>query len=110
MHMPGGEHSQVPHGKLTGYLLSQTHPVGRWKARFFIGHGYRADAARELERELLEIARVGELVETRTSIHGIKYVVAGTIESRSGGESVRVRTVWIVEQSSAPRFVTAYPA
>jgi hypothetical protein len=29
------EYAYVPEAKLIEYLLSETHPVGRWKARFF---------------------------------------------------------------------------
>lgn len=33
--MPNAEHAIIEQGKLEGYLLSEVHPVGRFKARFF---------------------------------------------------------------------------
>ena len=40
--------------KLTDYLLSPSHPVGRFKARFFSRLGFRADAWEEIEQALRE--------------------------------------------------------
>ncbi len=39
---------------LADYLLSPSHPVGRFKARFFNRLGFRADAWEELEHDLRE--------------------------------------------------------
>ena len=40
MKLPNREDAYIPSGKLGGYLLSKTHVVGRWKARFFSGLGF----------------------------------------------------------------------
>jgi hypothetical protein len=92
--------------KLEGYLLSPTHPIGGPKSRFFLRMGFNAEA---LERELLEVARSGDVSETTSSPHGVKYTVDGVVSTPSG-RRVSLRTIWIVEQAgTSPRFVTAYP-
>lgn len=97
--------------KLTDYLLSPSHPVGRSKARFFRGLGFDASDADALRAELLMLARRGEVKETKRTPYGTKYVVVGSIRT-PGGEEATVTTVWIAEASgsTAPRLVTAYPA
>lgn len=40
MRVPNRDHAYVPERKLTGYLLSRSHPVGTSKARFFRGLGF----------------------------------------------------------------------
>ena len=47
-----------------------------------------------------------EVVET---LYGMKYVVDGEVRAPTG-ESIEIRTVWIVEKGEVrPRLVTAYP-
>lgn len=108
--LPNGEKASVPHAKLSGYLLSETHPVGKSKARLFRSLGFHDNNLDALVSELLSLAKEGEVVVAEPSLFGIKYVVEGMVNAPSGG-SVRIRSVWIIEKNSVePRFVTAYPA
>ena len=108
--MPNVEAAQIDRDKLRRYLLSETHPVGRWKARFFRGIGFNETNLALLERSLIEIAKIEEVTETLTTVHGTKYVVEGLARTASGNQ-VRLRTVWIMDTGQDhPRFVTAYPA
>ena len=110
MRLPNGDRAAVDSRKITGYLLSVTHPVGRSKARFFRGLGFSETTAGDLERALLEVAKTGEVVETIAVRSGTKFVVDGTLRTPAG-TGASVRTVWVVEAGqSQPRFVTAYPA
>lgn len=110
MKLPDRENAYVPRPKLTEYLLSQTHPIGRLKARFFRGLGFDEENVSLLEQRLLAIARDCEVAETAQSEHGSKYVIGGELPAPAGG-SASIRTVWIIEPGdSQPRFVTAYPA
>lgn len=110
MRLPNGENASVPLAKLTGYLLSRSHPVGGSKARFFHGIGFDEAHAGELARALRAIAASEEMSETVPSRFGTKYIVDGPLDTPLGGR-VRVRTVWIVERGDdRPRFVTAYPS
>jgi hypothetical protein len=107
MLLPNRKNAYIPPEKLTGYLLSETHVVGKTKARFFRAYGYNDDNVHLLEQGLLQIARNNEIAEETTSPHGTG--VQGTL-STPRGPVVIVHTVWIIEpEDERPRFVTAYP-
>ena len=109
MKMPHGAEAVVPLPKLAEYLLSERHPVGRFKATFFRRLGFRQGTVQFFEKGRLAIARNDDAVEVITSLHGTKYIVDGVLETPDGA-SVAIRTVWIVELNQyRPRFVTAYP-
>lgn len=42
--LPGAERAFIDPSKVRDYLLSESHPVGRFKAAFFIALGYSAAA------------------------------------------------------------------
>lgn len=110
MHLPNRETAYVPPQKLTDYLLSETHPVGKGKAKFFRKHGFNETNINLLEFGLLEIARLQEVVETEVKPRGTMYAIEGDLTTPHNRQ-VRVRTVWIIETDrTSPRFVTAYPA
>ena len=110
MNLPNSEYAYVPHEKLSQYLLSESHPAGRSKARFFRRMGYPEDAPAILERDLLSIAQREEISKVVESVHGMKYIVDGSVTSPNGA-FIHLRTIWIIEEASqTPRFVTAYPA
>jgi hypothetical protein len=107
--LPNVSSARVEFEKITGYLLSEVHPVGKAKARFFLGLGFDASRPEELLAGLLRIAREGEVVEHQATVFGTKYVVDGTLTG-TADISALVRTIWILERGSvAPRLVTAYP-
>lgn len=109
MPLPNSEQAYIPPEKLTGYLLSETHAVGKEKARVFRAHGFTQEEAHMLEQGLLSIARAEEVAEEVVSPHGTKYAVEGTLTTPRG-TLISLRTVWITEASDPrPRFVTAYP-
>ena len=91
-------------------MLSETHPVGKSKAKFFRMHGFDDHNVDQLEQGLLRIAREEEVADTELAPHGEKFVVCGGVPTPSG-RMVEIETVWIVEAEGVPpRFVTAYPA
>jgi hypothetical protein len=109
MQLPHRENAFIPIEKLTKYLLSHSHPVGQSKARFFSQHGFGEDSVEVLRSGLLHVARNGNVARSETKPYGLHYVVDGEILSPSG-TMVKIRTVWIIENNStAPRFVTAFP-
>lgn len=111
MPIPNSGDAYVPREKLTAYLLSETHPVGKAKAKFFRAHGFTEEGVDLLEEGLLTIVRENEPQEVIASPpHGTKYVVTGSLLTPRG-VTVRVRTIWIAEpEDERPRFVTAYPS
>lgn len=109
MKLPNRDKVVIPRNKLVKYLLSETHPVGSTKARFFRKLGYNKSNVDELEKALLKIARANDVKNVRKFEYGINYAIDGTIEMPSG-KVAPITSVWFVKTArSRPRFVTAYP-
>jgi hypothetical protein len=109
MRLPNAEKAIIERRKLTEYLLSETHPTGRFKAQFFKKLGFEQANVEKFEEWLRSIALNESVTEVVSSPYGVKYIVDAQITIPSA-ERVRVRTVWIVEwNDDRPRFVTAYP-
>lgn len=60
--LPGVEHAVVEPAKIKDYLLSNVHPVGRFKAVVLFALGYKAEEWELLRDNLLELARTGAAV------------------------------------------------
>ena len=67
MKLPNGDRAVVNEGKLRDYLLSRSHPVGRFKADFFFRLGFQAEAWEALAERL---ARYGEAEEATATEYG----------------------------------------
>lgn len=110
MNLPNYEKVYVPKQKLSNYLLSEIHAVGKAKARYFRSLGYTEENADQLADALLMIAKSEGVSQEVTSRYGTKYIIDGELVTPIGTR-VRLRTVWVVESyGERPRFVTAYPA
>lgn len=109
MQLPNRAKAFVQSGKLTSYLLSETHIVGGAKAKFFRALGFNESNLDVLEAELLKIAKTLPVKEIKETIYGPKHVIIGSIATPTG-RSVNILTVWIIDKGkSNPRFVTARP-
>ena len=109
MKVPNLETALVTAAKITDYLLSQTHPDGRHKARFFQGFGFSLDNWQVLEYALRRHLADHEVAKVEPSCFGTRYVVEGII-TVPDGRSPLIRTVWFVKHTEkTPQFVTAYP-
>jgi len=107
--LPNGEHAIIASDKLSDYLLSKSHLVGRWKARFFLSIGFKEEDVSELKDALMNVGKNGEVKTAITTDFGVKYTVEGVISGPSGRKAA-IRTVWIVEiGQDRPKLVTAYP-
>ena len=109
MQLPRVEQAVIDPQKLHGYLLSASHPVGRFKARFFIALGYTAERWQDFAADLRvqHLTQDAELSETIPT--GQLFTIRAILNGRNG-QSASVRSVWFVPTGSgAPRFVTAYP-
>lgn len=110
MKLPYRNNAYIPPKKLVAYLLSQSHAVGKSKAKFFRKYGFNETNITRLEQGLLRIAHTEEVTEIIPSPHGIKYIVEGTLNTPRG-INVHTRTVWMIETGEQnPRFITAYPS
>lgn len=109
MKLPNNKNIDVPSEKLLNYLLSETHSVGKAKARFFRSLGYNDLNADMLKQGLIAVAQTEDIKETITSPHGVKYSIEGVLQTPRG-DLINIRTIWIIDKGSEqPRFVTAYP-
>lgn len=109
MKLPYRKKAYISEEKLNEYILSETHTVGKLKAKFFRATGFDETNMSILKKSLLDIAHLQEVSEITTSPYGKKYVIDGKIQSPSG-KVIKVRTIWIIETGQKfPRFVTTYP-
>lgn len=109
MPVPGVDRAVVEPRKVRDYLLSPAHPVGRFKAAFFVSLGYTPETWSVLSADLREHAASGEAHLAEASPFGQKYEVRGALKGPAGKEA-EVVTVWIIlSGEDFPRFVTAFP-
>jgi hypothetical protein len=110
MELPNKAKAQVALEKIVDYLLSETHPVGKSKAKYFRSHGFDDQNADLLAEGLLKIAKGSDVERSESSLFGVKYILSGELQTPTG-DRLRVKTIWIIEKENGyPRFVTAYPA
>lgn len=108
--IPNAQNAQIPDAKLRDHLLSTEHPVGRFKAQFFLALGSSPSDIEPLRAELLRIAADSEESTSVASPHGTKVIARGIVASPTGRQA-SVLTVWmLLPGNPTPRFITAYPA
>jgi hypothetical protein len=109
LQIPNAERAVIDPAKLRDYLLSSTHPVGRFKAPLFLGLGYTAADWSRLETDLRGQHLPEDALAAPPTPYGQKYVIRATLIGPTG-RSARVVTVWVVRVGEDfARFVTAYP-
>jgi hypothetical protein len=109
MVLPNSETAYVPIEKLTQYLLSPLHSVGKHKTRVLRSVGFDETNIALLENELLRLAKNENVLQMIETNYGMKYVLDGTI-STPKGTTLNLKTIWIIEHGkTSPRFVTLYP-
>jgi hypothetical protein len=109
MKLPNCENATIDERKVREYLLSTSHPVGRFKAKFFAGIGFDPDDWQALAGAVGELAANGDAQLVQDNEHGRKYLALGVLTGPQG-RSAEVVSVWIVRAGSdRPRLVTEYP-
>jgi hypothetical protein len=109
LNIPNADQAVIEPTKLRDYLLSLSHPIGRFKASFFVTLGYSQEEWAELENDLREQHLAGAASEVVPTDYGMKYVIRANLKGPNGKTAALV-SVWIVlKQEDFPRFVTAYP-
>jgi len=110
MKVPNNDKVFIPIEKIRGYILSDSHPVGRTKAAFFYKIGYNPGGIDLLINDLRKIVLENEVCKEIDTLYGQKYLVKGEIGIRFM-KAVSIITIWIIEkEDSIPRFITAYPS
>jgi len=106
--MPAAGRVEIEDRKVRGYLLSRSHPVGRFKARVFAALGFDEGTAEAFVEEVRRIAAEGELVAIEDTEFGRKYTVLGELDGPKG--TAWVSTIWIQRRGQAHvRLVTVRP-
>jgi len=109
MKLPQADKAIISREKLTDYILSESHPVGSSKARFFRGLGFNETNVGKLAKLLLRIPKENDIKNVRKFSYGTNYVIEGTIKTPNG-KTVKITTVWFMKtEKNKPGFVTAYP-
>lgn len=75
MKLPNCEKAYIPPEKLSGYLMSDSHLVGRIKAKLFRSLGFNQANPGELAQRLLALAKTEDVQEVLSSSYGTKYVI-----------------------------------
>ncbi|MGE0210187.1 MAG: DUF6883 domain-containing protein [Parvibaculaceae bacterium] len=105
--LPDHEHAIIDLRKLTDYCLNSRHPRGRHKARVFqdaLGIGQRE--ALWLKEALLDGLGASHAHMLDEDNYGIRWRV--DIRLTRQDRTAMVRSIWIAEQNSVPRFVTCW--
>jgi hypothetical protein len=109
MKLPAADQVFIDVAKLRSYLLSFTHPVGRFKGAFFAAFGYTPENWRQLDADLRQLVQSQDAKKGDPTVYGQKYEVRGIIKGPNG-KAVEIVTVWIIlKGENVPRFVTAHP-
>lgn len=109
MLLPNAHLAEIDPLKLHGYLLSLSHPVGRFKARFFAALGYAADEWQVLEADL-RIQHLGHDAEPGPIVSSGQTYTIRAILTGPNGQAAAVLSVWLLRaETGIPHFVTAYP-
>lgn len=108
MKLPHANRAVVDEQKVREYLLSKSHPVGRFKAMFFARLGFGVENWREFRDAILNLAVENEATEDESTEYGQKYRVLG--ELRGPKSAALVITIWILRTGEdRPSLVTVYP-
>ena len=109
MQIPNADRAVIESAKLHAYLLSRNHPIGRFKAAFFLALGYSSENWRQLEADLRSQHLPHDATTEQRTSYGQKYAIRATLVGPSG-RSADVVSAWFVRRGEEfPRFVTAYP-
>ncbi|MCA0425959.1 MAG: hypothetical protein LCH37_00850 [Bacteroidetes bacterium] len=110
MKLPNNNRSFVADNKITDYLLSDIHLIGKHKADFFKRFGFDIADIDTFKGSLIQHSTDRDIVKTKYLDLGIKYELKCEIKTPDERNPCIV-TVWIVENGKQePKLVTAYPA
>ncbi len=108
MKLPNIEKAIIPPEKIRHYLLSLSHPIGRFKAVFFNSLGYSTDNWEILSNDIRSTLQ-NHAEKREKSEFGQKYEINAKIVGPFR-KTAHIITVWIIlKEKDYPRFITAYP-
>jgi hypothetical protein len=108
--LPNLHKAKIDRRKISHYLLSREHPVGRAKAAFFEGVGFTREKPEAFEEALRNHASQNSVSEILKTEFGTKFVIDGPIHTPIG-VSPWIYVKWFSSTSDMPpHLVTAYPS
>ncbi len=108
MLLPNAERAIIDPPKLHDYVLSASHSVGRFKARFFAALGFTSNNWRDLESALREQHLSQPALAEPAEALGQPFTIRAILKGPAS--SAWVTSVWFVRAGEeVARFVTAYP-
>jgi hypothetical protein len=109
MRLPNAEEAIIEEKKIRDYLLSFSHPIGRFKAAIFLHLGYNSENWRQLEIDFREQHLPCEAEEIGTNRYGTKYKIEAPLKGPNG-KAIEMTSIWVIEDGEdRPRLVTVYP-
>lgn len=109
MKLPNADKVIISKKKITEYILSETHPRGKNKARVFKKFGFNRTNYLEFKTSLKKLVIREKVKKVIEISYGVVLVVEGIMETPVG-INIKVRSVWIVRKGEVnPRLVTCYP-
>ena len=107
--LPNYEKAFIDPAKIRNYILSPTHPIGRFKMALFQKMGYTDKNWKELVDDIKEHHLPLDAEPVEKTKYGQKYLIKGIIKGPSGNV-VMLKSIWIILKSEdMPRFITIYP-
>lgn len=107
--LPNHESAIIDPLKLRDYILSPTHPIGRFKAKFFQQAGYVQKSWQTLERDVREQHLSRDAKKGEFSAFGQKYEITAPLKGPNLVVIV-VTSIWIIlNGEDTPRLVTIIP-
>jgi uncharacterized protein DUF6883 len=107
--LPAAERAVMDSRKIREYLLSPSHPVGRFKAAYFARLGYTLESWQDFASSLHAAVMRDEVDSIETTPYGRKFRVRSILEGQ-GGTRAGVISVWIIRQGEeVPHLVTVMP-
>ena len=108
MRIPNAENAFIDDRKLIDYCLSESHPIGKHKARIFKSAlNYAMADFEELKNAILKEVARNTAVLAGSNDYGTLYVVDVVLTNPP--KRAKVRTSWIVRiQEDFPRLTSCY--
>jgi hypothetical protein len=108
MFLPNASIAFIDDRKLIDYCLSDSHPVGKHKARVFMSAlDFSIENFQELKEGILDGILNNEATQTEINQYGVLYVVNVLIMNPP--KEAMVRTGWIIKElEDFPRLTSCY--
>jgi hypothetical protein len=108
--LPNAERAIVAPEKIVAYLLNPANQQNRGKAAFFFAFGFTAASWRVLGDAFRAQAVRYDVDGMREDVYGVRYTITGPLDTPDG-RNPNVLSVWQIDAgTTAPRFISAYPA